>query len=327
MKSLKGFYKKWAEKQDGAVAVIVALALTVILGSVALVADLGIAYLEASRLQNALDSAALAAVQELPAANVSSAEWTSAAAIANEYAQANGLDSVTLTPITKNGKIMGVKASGDTEVEYTFARILGNESGAVCRLASAEMKPVSGVKGLVPLAALDSMMTTIQPGNTITLKVGKDQNKEYPDNGWFGALSLGGSGAEVYGNNIVDGYSGYVTTGSIFYTENGNMAGPTISSVTDRIYKPGEYDHRSCTYDSHEEDCPRLIIAPVVKIIDESGHTKVEVTGFASFFLVSVSGDAGKASIEAKYISTTIPGASTEGSPKDYGVYSIKLTQ
>ena len=319
--------KKMYSSQEGAIAVIVALSMVVLMASAALTLDLGMAYHKTSKLQNAMDSAVLAAAQELPAGSTSSAEWTAACDAATQYAHANGVDAVTIAAITKYGKIMGIHASSETEVEYTFARAIGKESGDISRSAAAEKQPVSGMSGVVPLSAWSTLMTSgggITTGEAITLKVGKDGQKEYPGSGWFGALSLGGSGASNYKDNLINGYDGDVTYGSIITTENGNMSGPTISGFDERIS-----GHELCTYASHESDCPRIVIVPIVDAFDASGHFKVKVLGFAAFFLEDMTDEAGKAVITARYIDeiTVSGGASTNASAEDYGVYAVKLTE
>ena len=66
MKELAGIFIKLKNDQNGAVLVITAAALIVMLGMMAMVADIGVLALEKTRLQNACDAAALAAAWELP---------------------------------------------------------------------------------------------------------------------------------------------------------------------------------------------------------------------------------------------------------------------
>lgn len=64
-----------------------AFGLTVLLGCGAMVTDVGLIYAEKAKLQNAVDAAALAGVQELPNNPVTAAQ------IAQDYAQQNGADN------------------------------------------------------------------------------------------------------------------------------------------------------------------------------------------------------------------------------------------
>ena len=77
MKAFQYIFEK-SKEQDGATAVIVALLMVALIGMSALVIDLGNSYLSASKLQSALDSTALAAVQELPADNTEDPDWQAA---------------------------------------------------------------------------------------------------------------------------------------------------------------------------------------------------------------------------------------------------------
>ena len=319
--------KKWNRREEGSIAIFVAISMIILMASTALAVDLGMATYKTSKLQNAMDSAALAAAQELPAANTSSPEWVSASAIATKYAQANGVDTVTITPVMKNGKIMGVNTTAGTEVEFTVAKVLGKENGIYSRAATAEKQPVSGMSGIVPLAAWNTLMTTgggINPGDSITLKVGVDGQKEYPGSGWFGALDFESSGAHDYKYYLTHGYDGDISVGDILNTENGNMQGPTKQGYEDRIA-----GHTACTFANHEPDCPRVIIAPIVDAFDTSGHFKVKVVGFAAFFIETATKDGNQEVITGKYIGPyeASGDSSTDSSAEDYGVYAVKLSE
>jgi hypothetical protein len=65
MISQQGFRAKFKSRQHGAVAIIVAICLTVLIGMIGLVVDLGHMFIIKTELQNAADSCALAAAREL----------------------------------------------------------------------------------------------------------------------------------------------------------------------------------------------------------------------------------------------------------------------
>jgi Flp pilus assembly protein TadG len=60
-----GFRAKLKSRQHGAVAIIVAICLTLLIGMIGLVVDLGHMFIIKTELQNAADSCALAAAREL----------------------------------------------------------------------------------------------------------------------------------------------------------------------------------------------------------------------------------------------------------------------
>ena len=77
---------KFCKDESGAVMVIAAFALVTFLTVASLVTDLGLRYYQKSRLQNALDSAALASVTCLP-------DKVRARNVALEYVQKNGFST------------------------------------------------------------------------------------------------------------------------------------------------------------------------------------------------------------------------------------------
>jgi Flp pilus assembly protein TadG len=76
-------------RQRGAVAIMVALAMLVLLAVVGLAIDAGLAYLVKARLNAAVDSAALAAARAAPAGDNETAQRASAQAAANDFFAAN----------------------------------------------------------------------------------------------------------------------------------------------------------------------------------------------------------------------------------------------
>jgi len=76
--------------ESGAVMIIAAFALVAFLGVASLVTDLGLRYYQKSRLQNAMDSAALASVTYLP-------DKTRAKEVALEYVKKNGFETDDVT--------------------------------------------------------------------------------------------------------------------------------------------------------------------------------------------------------------------------------------
>lgn len=324
---LQSFIKNIYHKQDGAVAIIVALGMIVLLGSSALVIDLGVSYHQASKLQNALDSAALAAVQELPATDTTTPEWMTAYSMGNQFAAANGLDSVEILPIWKNSKITGVEAKGNVEIQYTFARVLGLEKGNVNRFATAEVQVVDGMSGLLPLSATLESMNELLSGaisHTIYLKGGPQDKSFFGDNGgWRGFWSIKNGGFDV------NGYPEMVRVG---YDPVKTYPGVN-SNATDEIYYNRMTGHESHTLENYMTtcpkgpNCPRILTIPIVEALS---NQDLAVRGFASFFLEpAILEDNGKIkSISATYIETiNMPGSASGGLAEDYGVHVWKLTK
>lgn len=120
---------KKPDHEQGSVIVLVALFMTVFLGMCAMVVDIGALYAKQSQLQNAIDSAVLAAAQELP-------NTTNAKVVADQYMVLNGF-SPTDAIITFSEANKRINISGSKQVNYVFAAVLGFNSSIVSTSASA----------------------------------------------------------------------------------------------------------------------------------------------------------------------------------------------
>ena len=147
------WYKKtYKAKEQGSVAVIVALSLTVLLGCGAIVTDLGMLYAQKARLQSAVDAAVLAGVQELPM------HPDLALYNASEYATKNGISTVTAEVIGNNSKL-NVKA--EQLAPTYFAKIWGIANQNIEATATAQVIPPRSLTGAVPLCAKTSWTSAL----------------------------------------------------------------------------------------------------------------------------------------------------------------------
>lgn len=335
LKTAEKIYKLFARlirAQSGSVAVITAMSMVALLGFSALVLDLGASYHEASGLQNALDSAALAALRELPADNLSSADWAAAKIEAMHLAAANNiaLTSDDIEPVYENdlatNHIIGIKVQTSVEVDYNFAKVLGIDAGTVTRTAAAGLTPVGAVTGAIPLSITASSLDTAIASGTVTgltIKCSSNADDIGIDctgvNGWFGPLRFAGSGACVYSDLIAHGYSGMLQVGQVLNIESGNMSGPTLDGFRTR------YDActHGCTADCYEPDCPKLVYIPVVEVLS---HCQVKIVSFAAFFLEECGGCGRNSYIKATYIEgAVLPDTASGAAGQDFGLYTGKL--
>ena len=126
MKSLVSVIAKLRRNENGAILVITAAALMVMLGMTAMVVDIGALALEKTRLQSACDAAALAAAWQLPDA-------FSARQMARDYLEMNNVNTseAIISFNTDNTKVF-VKASRN--IDFRFAQVLGiNHGGSNCQ--------------------------------------------------------------------------------------------------------------------------------------------------------------------------------------------------
>jgi Flp pilus assembly protein TadG len=118
--------------------------------------------------------------------------------------------------------------------------------------------------------------------------------------GNYGAVALGGNGADTYRDNIIHGYSGVVEVGDVLTTEPGNMVGPTNQGVTALIAEDptarmvrnsaGRWVVMSDKYGINES--PRIVPIPMYSVYDPpgNGRSTLTVTSISAFFVEGTDG-------------------------------------
>lgn len=125
--------RKSLKNEAGQGMVLFALVLIVVIGFGALTLDIGRISVEKSKLQNAVDAAALAAVQDLP-------DKAAAGNTAEEYVRSNGITAPVDITFPGSDKEISVKAT--QPLEYTFAKVLGFDRTTVSVQAAATLTDV-----------------------------------------------------------------------------------------------------------------------------------------------------------------------------------------
>lgn len=134
---------KVVNRKEGQSLVITALLMAVLLGSVALSADVGLLFLTKSNLQNAADAAALAGASELPD------NPSLAVAVAKDYLSKNDIpEENTAITIGENNKSITVAISS-TESMF-FAKALGVGAKDIFVDATASVGIAASVPWIVP---------------------------------------------------------------------------------------------------------------------------------------------------------------------------------
>lgn len=337
------------QKERGSVVVLVTLALTVLLGFCAIVTDVGLMYAEKAHLQNSVDAAALAGVQELPD-DPSLAEQT-----ARDYASQNGVSAVTVTFEVNNAKIV-VQAT--QQVPTYFARIWGITEEQISVSAKAMMVPPTELFGAVPLSVQEQNLVY---GEKYILKSGggsgtsswylddsKNNTVEKSDevsvsSGWYGALEFSGTGANTFETDLANGYQGTLRVGQIVNVKHGNMSGPTADGINTRLSRDTKLPRN--TISNHERYAPEIVYIPIVRIISESGNSiqEVQIVGFAAFFLEGVAGNGNNSIVTGWFMRTLVSNDHTVaslsdllkmendmdngGASADFGLYTPKLVE
>ncbi|HBV86974.1 MAG TPA: hypothetical protein DEF42_10070 [Desulfosporosinus sp.] len=329
LKECKQLYSKsmadqYVHSHDrGSVIILVALALTALLGFCAIVTDVGLIYAHKAHLQNSVDAAALAGAQELPS-NPSLAEQT-----ARSYATQNGTPDVNVTFDADNAKIV-VQAT--KQVPTYFARIWGITEEQISVSAAAMMVPPITLSGSVPLSIQEQNLVY---GQKYVLKSGggsgtsewyldDDKNNsviKYGEvsgtSGWYGALELTGTGASSYETDLANGYQGELHVGQILEVKHGNMSGPTAEGINTRLNRDTRVPKN--TIDDYDRSAPQIVYIPIVRIISESGNSihEVQIVGFAAFFLEGVAGNGNNSVVTGWFIETLVPNGQTSGNLAD----------
>lgn len=298
------------KEEDGAVIVLVAAAMAVLMGMTALVVDVGNLVLVKNKLSNACDAAALAGARELPATSDAEAK-------ALEYLQYNGVapEEATITISDDNTKIT-VQAS--RQVNYTFARILGINSSTTSARAAAVFGSISSISGVVPFGIPDQHLVF---GQEYQLKAGTHDDYG-PGN--YGALALEMPGASSYKNNLMYGYDGKIAVGDWIATEPGNMTGPTRDGIEYRINQCTHIP--SCSVEHYHPDCPKIMIVPIYDPTSLNGRDEVKIVGFGSFLIKDVWG--GGKYVSGYFLEMVPPEGldyTVDPNQADYGLHAARL--
>lgn len=214
MQNKKLRLRHFARAEDGAVMLIAVIGLIAFLSIVSLVTDMGLKYYQKSRLQNAMDAAALAAVRHMP-------DEGKARAAALEYIEKNGFSTETVVVEFPSDEI--VRVSDTRDMQTVFATLFKVEKVQISTKAAAKyvLKNV-GID-------LDYLMFH---GAGIPFNLG-------------GHYNIGGS---VFGNGNVfaDGGAGSKITGTVFsaQTANANHSSVTVSRIESNVtaQKMPDYD-------------------------------------------------------------------------------------
>jgi len=294
-------------EEKGSAMVVMVVSITVMLGFAALVIDIGNLYLNRIRLVNMADAAALAGVQDLPS--------SPQLAINNayRYAAQNGTNSdVVGVSLSTNDTVVTVNVT--RTVPFFFAKIFGMISTDVSARAVAGIKPITGVSDVVPFGVAKQQFIY---GQTYTLKDGAGSGYD----GNYGALALGGNGANIYRGNIENGYSGQLRIGDWVSTEPGNMSGATSTGVEYRISLDP-----TATFATVQTGSPRILIVPIIDSLTVNGRSEVQIVGFAAFFLEGVGGQGNKNYVTGRFLEMVVLGDTGSGS-SSYGLYGASLIE
>jgi Flp pilus assembly protein TadG len=296
--------------RSGQTVVMLTLLIPILLGSVALGADVAVFYYNWAALQRAADASALAGAAYLPR------DTQTATSTAMQYAALNGVPSSQVTSVTFGSSNSTITVKVQRTVPYMFARVVGLVSNPVSASATAALVTAGAVTGALPIG-LDNN-TTYTYGQTLTMHEGQVA----PGN-WDG-LALGCTGAACFRDNLASGYSGTISLGEMIQSEPGATAGPTSQGITTRLQNGVAFSSTG-TWNNFTPGDPRAVVVPVVSWNGCLGSCSAQVTTFASVWIDSVSGT----DITATFIAYVTPGSSgnVNVSASDFGTKHAALIQ
>lgn len=323
-------------EEHGDALIIVAVSMVFIMGILALVIDLGLAYLSTGEQQKAADSAVYSAGRLLPIETGNTAKVNQIKNSAINYASLNGFEDLTQDDIIlgkiSNGQYTEIRVTVDKSVPMNFAKIFGIDYLDLSRSAVAKLSPVIRTSGVAPIGLTkDEMDARIASNNLthVTLKYGVQGGST----SFFGALDLDGQGggASDYRIWITQGYAGEISVGDVLLEESGNMVGPTYQGFEERYAACTHFGALSggdgCTTENFESSCPRIVKVPIYSFgVDKK---TVVVEGFAAFLLENQTNDG---YITGSFLNMVSNGASSgsnvgEGTEGDFGLYNLILSE
>ncbi|MGH7914200.1 MAG: pilus assembly protein TadG-related protein [Candidatus Binataceae bacterium] len=295
--------------QHAQILVILALTLPVLIGAMAMSADVGVLYFNWQRLQSAADSGAVAGAGYLPS------NPDQAISTANAYVSKDGILASEIMSTTVSSDDHSLNIQLKRVVPYSFALLLGLVTGTVSAQATAQIQTIGRTVGVTPIGI--SYRTVYSGGQVVNLILGQIGP------GYWGPLALGANGASNLSQNIQHGYPGSVSAGDLVTTETGEDTGP-IRTAFRYLLSAGQNVDPNGTFATHTAADPRVLIVPMVDFGGINGNSQVPVMGFAALWLVDIDSQN---NITSYFINQVAAGSTPDITATNYGAYKSVLSQ
>lgn len=202
MKSLCAVTRWLARPRErGQVLVFVAVLAPVLLGMAGLAIDLGTYSADRRNMQNAADSIALAAAQQM--CTTTCGDTSAATTAATTWATKNNININDYTLTFSGGSTAPkVRVVVNKTHNFYFMRIVGISEHDVGAAAAAVKVSPTGIGNLMPWAVTQDAIDQSSSGQLVTLH----GSKQTPGN--FGGFDIDGTGGNVYRDTIMYGSSG-----------------------------------------------------------------------------------------------------------------------
>ncbi|QFT88467.1 hypothetical protein FIU87_07420 [Bacillus sp. THAF10] len=306
-------WRKMIKNDDGNALVLMAFILSLLVGLCGVVIDGGRLYHQKGELQKAIDAAALAGAQQLGKGQ------TEIKNTAIEMAAKNGI-TVAASEITVTSWYVAIYKT--VPKEMTFAKVFGFSSVDVFAKTKAYKDSSKGLAKHSQVLPVGIPATKAVPNKLHTLHFTPASGSEGPQQGNFGFLAIGGRGADVLEENIVNGIEGEVNT--IVTTEPGLKWGKVRSGFQTRIANDQGKAHCQ-SHSTATKDCSRVAIVPVVESYGvANGRSQVKIIGFAAYWIAEVEPNGAEKSVKGYFVNMVTSGVFRH-EVKNYGISRIKL--
>ncbi|MBS4032432.1 MAG: hypothetical protein KGZ63_13570 [Clostridiales bacterium] len=317
---LRKAIREIAGNESGSAIVLLTAAMVVLVGVMALVADVGVNYVKQTQLSVAADAAALAGGTKLDQGNSYALE------AATEIAVNNGISLENLiVDVDEDGKGITVKTRGP--IQTFFGIIFNNVDSQMEQLARVAMTRPIGLFNLFPLGVDEKANIThgvelnlfgselMGSGNWGALQF-KDENGNYQ------------TGANIFKENLKNGFSGLIMIEDEARAESGAKSGPISDAIDYRITEAAKT--HVCSLNNCPPGCPRVLILPVYTptSAEDANKTKfVEIVDFAAFWVSRTEGQGENRKVWGYFVKPHVTGAVSAEGESPYGMTSIKLVK
>lgn len=313
-----------ATDEKGAVSVIVAVLLVVLLGFAAIAVDIGVVYSERAQLQNSADAAALAVAQKCAKA-ATDPNCAETSALAVDLVNRNSLDGMSKVygiELDKTARTVSVTTSAqetggtDNSVTLFFAGILGIPTAEVGAQASAAWGAPSKGPVILPLAIAHCKLNIPPDGEQ-----GPEQVLEQSVNGCGGIPGGFGWLQTTPSSCSVTATAGSSNDTGIWFSSDPGASAPSICSAADFAKAKNQ-----------------TVLLPLYDIATGTGSSgKYYIRGFAAFHVTgyhfpSIDWSATGASVPNKAIKgyfvkyVSLAQGFELGSTSNYGATVVRIT-
>jgi len=310
--------------EQGAVSVIVAIMLVVLLGFAAIAVDVSMMYAERMQLRNGADAAALAIAQKC-AKSPSDTNCSTSAPLASNLANSNANDGISNIKSIAFGSpsgpvtvTVGAQESGHAanQVSLFFARILGMNSAEVNASSKAAWGTPSKGPAILPLAIAYCKL-------------------DIPTGGTAGAVQVLDQSTPACNNKLPGGFGWITTSGtkcSVTMT-----AGQSNDSGIWFDSDPGASPPTSCATADFDQMNDQTVLLPLFDLATGTGTAvKYYVKGFAAFHVTgyhfsnfnwSTGGNIQNKTIRGYFVKfVSLAQAFELGNVPNYGASIVRLT-